>query len=79
MKTLLAIIQMIPGIIKAIQAFEEAIPVQGAGKEKLAAMIEIIKTAYSAGAELAPIIEKTIGILVSLFNKLGIFKTTSPA
>jgi hypothetical protein len=73
MATLLMILNLIPALIKAIAAIEEALPVAGAGKEKLGAIKEIIETTYEAGATLWPPIEKVIGILVGLFNKTGIF------
>ena len=74
MNTLLAIVQLIPAIIAGIKALETAIPNTGAGAAKLDALTQIIQTSYDAGNELVPIIQKTITILVGLFNQLGIFK-----
>jgi hypothetical protein len=73
MATLVLILNLIPALIKAIAAIEEALPVQGAGKEKLGAIKEIIETTYDAGTTLWPPIERVIGILVGLFNKAGVF------
>ena len=73
MATLLLVLNLIPALIKAIAAIEEALPVAGAGKEKLGAIKEIITTTYEAGTTAWPVIEKVIGILVGLFNKTGVF------
>jgi hypothetical protein len=73
MATLVLILNLIPALIKAIAAIEEALPVAGAGKEKLGAIKEIITTTYTAGTEIWPTVEKVIGVLVGLFNKTGAF------
>ena len=77
MKTLLLVIQLIPVLINLIKAIEEAIPEAGWGAEKLKAVKEILQTSYDGIAEIWPIIEKIIAIVVSLFNKTGKFSPSA--
>lgn len=69
----ITVLQMIPAIIAALKAIEEAIPGRGLGEQKIAAVREIL-TGVSAQFEvLWPAIEKTIAIIVGTFNKTGVF------
>jgi len=65
---------LLPIIIEAIKAIEQAIPEHGKGAEKLAAIKEIVTGINSQAAEFWPYIEKTINTLVKLFNLTGVFK-----
>jgi hypothetical protein len=68
MGILIKIVLMLPQIIATIKAIEEAVPVQGAGKEKLAAVLGIIgDTLGDIGGILTPLIA-VIGRFVALFN-----------
>jgi len=69
------ILTLLPAIIDAIKAIETAIPISGKGAEKITAVKEIIVDVNKHATELWPHIEKTINILVRLFNSTGIFKT----
>lgn len=71
---IIAALSLIPAIIKAAQALEDAIPMSGAGKEKADAIIQIVEATGSGVQEMLPIVQKMIGIIVGLFNKLGVFK-----
>ncbi len=71
MQTVIAILQLIPALIAAIKAIEEAIPGQGKGEAKLAAVREIIEATYEGVSKMWPAIEKTIAILVAMLNKNG--------
>jgi hypothetical protein len=71
--TVTTVLQLLPAIITAIKAIEEAIPGQGQGEMKLAAIREILEAASSQAATLWPTLEKAIGVLVGLFNKTGTF------
>ena len=73
MEKLLTILKLLPAIIAAIKAIEEAIPMAGKGAEKLQAVREIIETVDSAAATLWPQIAATVTVLVTLFNKTGAF------
>lgn len=74
MQTVLTILQLIPSIIKVIQAIEEALPQAGIGAEKLAAIRQMLEVMYEGITDLWPTIEKIIAILVTLFNKTGAFE-----
>ncbi len=71
---LTTILSLLPAIISAIKAIEEAIPGQGKGEAKLTAIREIIEAVSSQAGALWPQIQTVIGILVNLFNKSGIFQ-----
>ena len=68
------VLQLIPAIIAAIKAIEDAMPGEGKGELKLRAIREIIEASYDKAAAIWPAVEKTIGILVGLFNSVGTFK-----
>ncbi len=71
--TATALLQLLPAIITAIRAIEEAIPGKGQGEMKLAAIREILESASGQVSMIWPLIEKAIGVLVGLFNKTGVF------
>jgi len=73
LSTATALLQLLPAIIAAIKAIEEAIPGQGQGEAKLAAIREILESVSGQVSTLWPFIEKAISVLVSLFNKTGTF------
>lgn len=73
LSTATAILQLLPAIITAIKAIEEAIPGKGQGEIKLAAIREILESVSGQVSSLWPYIEKAISVLVSLFNKTGTF------
>ena len=73
LSTATALLQLLPAIIAAIKAIEEAIPGQGHGEAKLAAIREILESVSGQVSTLWPFIEKAISVLVSLFNKTGTF------
>ena len=66
-------LQLLPSIITAIRAIEEAIPGKGLGDMKLAAIREILEAASGQVAMFWPLIEKAIAVMVGLFNKTGVF------
>jgi hypothetical protein len=67
------VLQLIPAIIAAIKAIEEAMPGEGKGELKLRAIREIIEVSYDKASAIWPSVEKTIGILVGMFNGVGVF------
>ena len=72
--TATTLLQLIPAIITAIKAIEEAIPGKGQGEMKLAAIREILESVSGQVSALWPFIEKAISVLVSLFNATGVFQ-----
>ena len=79
MQTALLMLQLIPTIISIIKAVEEAIPVSGAGKDKLDAVLQMIQDACPKVGDVIPQIVKIINTLVGLFNRTGVFQTTKVA
>ena len=71
---LTTILNLLPAIITAIKAIEEAIPGQGKGEQKLADVREILEAVSSQAGALWPQIQTVIGILVGLFNRTGVFQ-----
>ena len=83
MKTLLAILKLLPVILEAVRALESAIPLPGQGKKKLDLILDIIKSAYDASSSLAKDVsfEKLVAVIVpmiarivDLHNALGLFQ-----
>lgn len=71
------ILTLLPVIIDAVKAIEAAIPQYGKGKEKLAAVRSIIEIGYGEANAIWPAVEKTVGVLVGLFNATGVFSTAT--
>ena len=67
------VLKLLPAIIVAIKAIEDAIPGQGQGEAKLAAIRAIMEAANGQISLYWPLIQTTIGILVGLFNRTGTF------
>ena len=67
------VLQLLPSIITAIRAIEDAIPGKGKGEMKRAAIREILEAASGQVSVMWPLIEKAIAVLVGLFNKTGVF------
>lgn len=73
------ITKLLPVLIEVIKAVEAAIPGQGEGEKKLAAVRAILETVsdFVGGDTLNqiwPALEKVIAALVALFNKTGQFE-----
>ena len=71
MTLVIQILTLLPALIKAILAIEEAVREAGKGKEKSEMVVEIIKAVSKQGVELAEsgLLQKVIDIVVSFFNK----------
>lgn len=70
MNTFLLIMQSVPAILAAIKAVENAMPISGAGKAKLDAVIALVTTANAALSGAIPQLTSIIGAFVDLFNKV---------
>jgi len=82
-KLALQIVAMVPAFVKSL---EEALPMSGAGSEKLALFKEMVGTVVSigdAGTEFLESIwdklEKLVSYTVGLFNNLDVFEKKSDA
>jgi len=77
MGTVIAILQLLPAIISAVQAVEAAIPIPQAGATKLNLVLDAILSVGNVAENLIPAIKRVIASIVSTFNAVGIFKTTA--
>ena len=73
MGNILIIFQILPAIINALKAIEEAVPGQGNGEAKLAAVREMVEVVDGGLKPMWPQLLGVISSLVSLFNKTGVF------
>lgn len=84
-KKALAYIQLAIGIIPMIIELVKAVEIPGNGPAKLAAVVELVKAAYSLIPEdvakalgidkLETFVTKVVNIIVSFLNSTGVFKT----
>ena len=64
----------LPLIIETIKAIEAAIPCEGKGEAKLAAVREILETVDDGFKTLGPQVVKIIVAIVKALNAAGVFK-----
>lgn len=69
MQNLLMVIKLLPAIIEAIKSIETAIPGQGKGEQKLAALRGILEVLDSGITAIWPQVAKIVGILVEAMNR----------
>jgi phage-related minor tail protein len=74
MGNIVIILQLIPALITALKAIEDAIPGSGMGEQKLAAVRAMLEVIDGSISKLWPQISGVIGVLVGLFNAVGVFK-----
>ena len=74
MGNIVIILQLIPALITALKAIEEAIPGSGKGEQKLSAIRGILEAVDGTVANLWPQISSVVSVLVGLFNSTGVFK-----
>lgn len=89
MNTLLIVLQMLPLVLDAVRAVEQAIPLPGQGRKKLDLVLDILRTAYDGGVvdaarefswqKLVTIVVPMITRIVALHNELGLFQKSTPA
>jgi nucleotide-binding universal stress UspA family protein len=89
MNTVLIILKMLPVLMTAVRAVEEAIPLPGQGKKKLDLVLNILRTAYDSGIvdvardftweRLVNIVVPMIARIVDLHKELGLFPKTQPS
>lgn len=74
MEKVMLVLKMLPVIIAAIKAIEEAIPGNGQGEQKLAMLRQVLELADGTITNLWPTIESVVKVLVRTFNDTGVFK-----
>ncbi len=87
MNMLFGALKLLPLVLGAVKAVEEAIPLPGQGKLKLYLVLDVIKSAYDASTsltkefsfeKLVALVVPMINQIVALHNALGLFqKSTS--
>lgn len=75
------VLSLLPLVIDTIKLIEQAIPGEGQGEAKLAAVRGIVEAAYEHGDDAVvnfekfwPVLQKAISTVVGLFNKTGAWK-----
>jgi hypothetical protein len=68
LNTIMTILKLLPAIVAAVKALEEALPTAGAGKDKLAALREIMVSVDSGITAIWPAIEAAVAAIVRLMN-----------
>jgi len=79
MSTLIAILGLIPNLIKAVQEVENFAPLAGNGKAKLDLVLGVITDVYADAGKIIPQLTAVIARIVAFANALGIFKSTPTA
>ena len=83
MNTLLTVLKLLPVLLSVVKAVEEAIPLPGEGKKKLALVLDVLKSAYDASTDLSAsfsfeklvaLVVPMIAKIVDLHNALGLFQ-----
>jgi hypothetical protein len=87
MNLLFTALKLLPLVLGAVKAVEEAIPLSGQGKLKLDLVLDVIKSAYEASAsltkefsfeKLVALVVPMINQIVALHNALGLFQKSTP-
>lgn len=68
MNVIVAIIQLLPILVKLVTALEAAFPESGAGKAKLEAARQILVAADSTTEAMWPVLSTAISAVVSVMN-----------
>jgi len=68
MDKIITVLRLLPAIVAAVRALEEALPTSGAGKDKLAALREIMVSIDTGVTAIWPAIEKSVSAIVKLMN-----------
>jgi hypothetical protein len=83
MNTLFTVLKLLPLVLGAVKAVEEAIPLPGQGQKKLDLVLDVIQSAYDASTDLAKefsfeklvtLVVPMINQIVALHNALGLFQ-----
>ncbi|GIU80196.1 MAG: hypothetical protein KatS3mg005_3434 [Bryobacteraceae bacterium] len=77
MQKLIQVFTILPALIQAVRAAEDAVPVPKAGKEKLDLILGIIEDVVGAADDLKPVVARVVSRIVATFNALGLFRPSS--
>lgn len=76
MKTLSTIVSILPQIIAAVRAVEQAADLPKTGSAKLELVLSILRAAEPEIEQIKDAVVKVINSVVSFFNAIGVFKRT---
>ena len=68
MNNLITLLRLLPAIVAAVKALEDALPVSGQGKSKLAALREIMVSVDAGVTAIWPMVETAVAAVVALMN-----------
>ena len=68
------VMKLVPAIIDAMKALENAVPESGYGTDKKNALHDILAAINENIDKYWPTIEKVVTVLANLFNKTGVFQ-----
>ena len=74
MQNVLMLLQLVPEIIKLVQAAESAIPMSGNGKAKLDMVLGILTAAHDGVSQMLPQVTAIINTVVNTMNACKVFK-----
>ena len=74
MQNVLLLLQLVPEIIKLVQAAEAAIPMSGNGKAKLDMVLGILTAAHDGVSQMLPQVTSIINTVVNTMNACKVFK-----
>jgi hypothetical protein len=74
MDKVLMILKLLPVLIEAIRAIEQAVPGEGKGELKLKMLREVLEVVDSSMQTMWPTVAKVVGVLVGTFNSVGTFQ-----
>ena len=74
MDKVLMILKLLPVLIEAIRAIEQAVPGEGKGELKLKMLREVLEVVDSSMQTLWPTVAQVVGVLVGTFNSVGTFQ-----
>lgn len=75
----LSILALVPQLIELIKSIESVYPNSGQGANKLQLVLDLVLSLNKDLAPLIPQITSVISVLVSFMNKIGLFKSSTPA
>ena len=68
MDKVITVLRLLRAIVAAVKALEEALPVSGQGKSKLAALREIMVSVDAGVTAIWPMVETAVAAVVGLMN-----------
>ena len=74
LETVRIMLLLLPTIIEVVKKLEELFPDSGLGKMKFALIRDMLISVDDISNDYIPYIEKTVNVVVGVFNQFGVFK-----